>query len=186
MSHLSLAKFWIIYMYYLYINIHIHTHLPYDDYTSNYSIQVLDFFCQYLQNRLLKKGGSVFHVMCVCFVFQTKLKTLLPGPCPCPNGELLRKGRKIGALVKGSSTADIPQTTQPDSGKHCCANCHHQRLITKMQIGVCRAWKAASKEEGQHWMLYQGRAGWLTLAGLTAWSTVCSCGCHSIKRIRNY
>lgn len=65
MSHLSLAKFWIV----LYLNIHIHTH--YDDYISNYSIHIFfGFFWQYLQNnRLVKMGGSVFHVVCMCVLF---------------------------------------------------------------------------------------------------------------------
>lgn len=143
MSHFSLGKFWIV----LYINIHILI-LSYEDYISNDSIKIcLGFFWQYLQNnRLVKIGGSGFHGVCLCFVFQT----LLPGPCPCPNGELLRKGRKIGALVKGSSAADIPQTTQPCSGKHCCANCHHQGLIMRLQteaveLGRQRAKSRSSK-----------------------------------------
>lgn len=150
MSHLSLAKFWIG----LYTHIHIHTHfvLWWLQFWLQHTNLSWIFFWQYLQNnRLVKTGGSGFCVVCVCVcsVFQTKLKALLPGPCPCPNAELLRNGREIGALVKGSSTTDIPQTAQSRSGKHCCANCHHQRLIMKMQTGVCRVWKAASREEGQ-------------------------------------
>lgn len=117
--------------------------------------------------------GLFFILYAPVFCFPKQVKALLPGLCPYCIDEFPRQGKQIGALVKGSSTADTPQMTQPGSGKHCCANCHHQGLIMKMREGVCRVWEAVGCGEGMvmHQMPYQGLAGWLTLAGLTVRSS---------------
>lgn len=140
MSHLSLDR-------YSFECKCTHTILSHDDYISNYSIQFFSCidFLQHLKTKKVHKNEWVCfsHCLHMCFVFQTELKVLLPGSHPYGFDEPLRKCRNTAALVKESSISDIPQTAQPSSGKHCCANCHHQMLIMKLQEGFCGVWKAA-------------------------------------------
>lgn len=140
MSHLSLDKYSFECKY-------IHTILSHDDYISNYSLQIflVLIFGKICKTKKAHKNEWVCFSRCLhtCFVFQTELKVALPVSNPYAIDDPLKKGRSTAALVKESSISDIPQTAQPSSGKHCCANCHHRMLIMKLQEGFCRVWKAA-------------------------------------------